>query len=93
MKMSRLAKLTQLAQPRHVAQPILAVGLSSLCSLLMLLVFASAAKAQFPPAPGTGIGLPETVEAIENARVTTRILYMAKADKTISGQNKLHNLG
>jgi LmbE family N-acetylglucosaminyl deacetylase len=32
--------------------------------------------AQFPPAPGTGPGLPETVEAIEDARVTTRILYI-----------------
>jgi len=31
---------------------------------------------QFPPAPGTGPGLPETIEAIENARVTTRILYV-----------------
>jgi len=31
---------------------------------------------QFPPAPGTGPGLPETVEAIERARVTTRILYV-----------------
>src|SRR5437660_11856779 len=34
------------------------------------------ANAQFPPAPGTGPGLPETVEAIERARVTTRILYV-----------------
>ncbi len=33
-------------------------------------------EAQFPPAPGTGPGLPETVEAIERARVTTRILYV-----------------
>ena len=32
--------------------------------------------AQFPPAPGTGPGLNETVEAIENARVTGRILYI-----------------
>jgi LmbE family N-acetylglucosaminyl deacetylase len=32
--------------------------------------------AQFPPAPGTGPGLPETIEAIERARVTTRILYV-----------------
>src|SRR5437016_14035020 len=32
--------------------------------------------AQFPPAPGTGPGLPETVEAIERARITTRILYV-----------------
>jgi LmbE family N-acetylglucosaminyl deacetylase len=34
------------------------------------------ANAQFPPAPGTGPGLPETVEAIERARITTRILYV-----------------
>jgi LmbE family N-acetylglucosaminyl deacetylase len=34
------------------------------------------APAQFPPAPGTGPGLPETVEAIDSARVTTRILYI-----------------
>ncbi len=33
-------------------------------------------EAQFPPAPGTGPGLPESVEAIERARVTTRILYV-----------------
>jgi len=32
--------------------------------------------AQFPPAPGTGPGLPETIEAIDSARVTTRILYI-----------------
>ena len=31
---------------------------------------------QFPPAPGTGPGLPETIEAIDSARVTTRILYI-----------------
>jgi LmbE family N-acetylglucosaminyl deacetylase len=34
------------------------------------------ARAQFPSAPGTGPGLPETVEAIDSARVTTRILYI-----------------
>jgi LmbE family N-acetylglucosaminyl deacetylase len=32
--------------------------------------------AQFAPAPGTGSGLNETVEAIESAGVTTRILYI-----------------
>ena len=45
----------------------------------LAVLFASAAPrtlAQFPPAPGTGPGLPETVEAIEDARVTTRILYI-----------------
>jgi LmbE family N-acetylglucosaminyl deacetylase len=34
------------------------------------------AEAQFPPAPGTGPGLAETIEAIDSARVTTRILYV-----------------
>jgi len=34
------------------------------------------AAGQFPPAPGTGPGLPETIEAIDSARVTTRILYI-----------------
>jgi LmbE family N-acetylglucosaminyl deacetylase len=33
-------------------------------------------RAQFPPAPGTGPGLPETIEAIDSARVTTRILFI-----------------
>jgi LmbE family N-acetylglucosaminyl deacetylase len=33
-------------------------------------------RAQFPPPPGTGPGLPETIEAIDAARVTTRILYV-----------------
>src|SRR5215472_10748216 len=32
--------------------------------------------AQFPAAPGTGPGLTETIEAIDSARVTTRILYV-----------------
>jgi LmbE family N-acetylglucosaminyl deacetylase len=58
-----------------VAQPFLAARLS-VVYILLLLIFAASAKAQFPPAPGTGPGLPETVEAIENARVTTRILYI-----------------
>src|SRR6266403_1506815 len=31
---------------------------------------------QFPPAPGTGPGLAETIEAIDSARITTRILYV-----------------
>src|SRR5271154_1168636 len=33
-------------------------------------------KAQFSPPAGTGPGLPETIEAIDSARVTTRILYI-----------------
>jgi LmbE family N-acetylglucosaminyl deacetylase len=39
-------------------------------------LFAQAAAPQFPPAPGTGPGLPETIEAIDSARITTRILYI-----------------
>src|SRR5713101_5829655 len=39
-------------------------------------VLPSSAIAQFPPAAGTGPGLAETVEAIDQARVTTRILYV-----------------
>src|SRR3984893_2053738 len=34
------------------------------------------AAGQFPAPPGTGPGLPETIEAIDSARVTTRILYV-----------------
>ncbi len=45
--------------------------------LILLIAIASpAAVAQFPPAPGTGPGLAETIEAIDAARVTTRILYV-----------------
>jgi len=44
--------------------------------LLLSLLRVPSAAAQFPPAPGTGPGLPETIEAIDSARVTTRILYI-----------------
>ena len=44
--------------------------------LLLGLLRVPPAAAQFPPAPGTGPGLAETVEAIDSARVTTRILYI-----------------
>ncbi len=44
--------------------------------LLLGLLLVPPAAAQFPPAPGTGPGLPETIEAIDSARVTTRILYI-----------------
>src|SRR5947209_3407605 len=41
--------------------------------------------AQFPPAPGTGLGVPETIEAIESARITTRILYVTAHPDDESG--------
>ena len=43
---------------------------------LWIAVLLTHATAQFPPAPGTGPGLAETIEAIDSARVTTRILYV-----------------
>jgi LmbE family N-acetylglucosaminyl deacetylase len=43
---------------------------------VLIAVAASQVATQFPPAPGTGPGLPETIEAIDAARVTTRILYI-----------------
>ena len=43
---------------------------------IFLSLNAAQTPAQFPPAPGTGPGLPETIEAIDSARVTTRILYI-----------------
>ncbi len=49
---------------------------SALLLLVIGLLFASRTPAQFPAAPGTGPGLPETVEAIDSARVATRILYI-----------------
>jgi LmbE family N-acetylglucosaminyl deacetylase len=48
----------------------------TLFGALLAFFFAKPAPAQFPPAPGTGPGLPETIEAIDSARVTTRILYI-----------------
>src|SRR5580704_6297210 len=44
--------------------------------LFLILSLAPFTRAQFPPAPGTGPGLPETLEAIDSARITTRILYI-----------------
>jgi len=54
--------------PRRFAVVLLSCTISA--------IVANLTKAQFPPAPGTGPGLPETVEAIERTRITTRILYV-----------------
>ncbi len=51
----------------------------------LVCLFGTRSYAQFPPAPGTGPGLPETVEAIEKARVTTRILYVTAHPDDESG--------
>lgn len=49
---------------------------STLVAGALAFVTARSAAPQFPPAPGTGPGLPETIESIESARITTRILYV-----------------
>ena len=79
MKICRLEELPQ------SAEAIPAVGFPFHFCFLALLLFALPTRAQFPPAPGTGTGLPETVEAIENARVTTRILYITAHPDDESG--------
>ena len=57
--------------------PALVIRRAVFVSLAMLFGGAAPrAGAQFPPSPGTGPGLPETIEAIDSARVTTRILYI-----------------
>ena len=45
-------------------------------STILVLSAGCPVRAQFAPASGTGPGLPETIEAIDGARVTTRILYV-----------------
>jgi LmbE family N-acetylglucosaminyl deacetylase len=52
---------------------------TALIGFLLVLFDAGAPRAtngQFSPPAGTGPGLPETIEAIDSARVTTRILYV-----------------
>jgi LmbE family N-acetylglucosaminyl deacetylase len=48
----------------------------ALLGAVFVFFLANPAAPQIAPAPGTGPGLPETVEAIESARITTRILYI-----------------
>jgi LmbE family N-acetylglucosaminyl deacetylase len=47
-----------------------------LAGALAAFVFIRRATPQIGPAPGTGPGLAETVETIDSARITTRILYI-----------------
>jgi LmbE family N-acetylglucosaminyl deacetylase len=52
---------------------------------VMMLLHNRSIAAQFSGAPGTGRGLPETIEAIDRARVTTRILYITAHPDDESG--------
>jgi LmbE family N-acetylglucosaminyl deacetylase len=61
--------------PEHARFP-LRIKVRVLFAAFLAAAMVSAAAAQFPPAPGTGPGLAETIEAIDSARVTTRILYV-----------------
>jgi LmbE family N-acetylglucosaminyl deacetylase len=51
-------------------------ALQRLAIFILPFFLATPLFAQFAPPPGTGPGLNETVEAIDSARVTTRILYI-----------------
>ncbi|MDP9339124.1 MAG: PIG-L family deacetylase [Acidobacteriota bacterium] len=51
-------------------------GYKSFAIFALMFGGAGAALAQFAPPPGTGPGLNETVEAIESAGISTRILYL-----------------
>src|ERR1700757_818094 len=53
--------------------------------VMSILAIPAPARAQFPPAPATGRGLPETIDAIDSARVTTRILYITAHPDDESG--------
>ncbi|HKW56441.1 MAG TPA: PIG-L family deacetylase [Candidatus Acidoferrum sp.] len=57
---------------RFLVGALAAIGVGT----FLALSFARPAATQIPPAPGTGPGLPETIEAIDAAGVTTRILYV-----------------
>ena len=57
---------------RHLVRFLRSLSLG----ILALATSATAGRGQFPPPPGSGPGLPETIEAIERARITTRILYV-----------------
>jgi LmbE family N-acetylglucosaminyl deacetylase len=63
-----LRQLVKLFRRRFAILVLLSGGIAA--------ILQNPADAQFPPAPGTGPGLSETIEAIDQARVTTRILYV-----------------
>src|SRR3989442_5917335 len=56
-----------------------------LLSTVLIMAAPQRVAAQFPPAAGTGPGLAETIEAIDSARVTTRILYVTAHPDDESG--------
>src|SRR6266481_7753577 len=56
-----------------------------LLSTVLIMAAPQRVAAQFPPASGTGPGLAETIEAIDSARITTRILYITAHPDDESG--------
>src|SRR5258708_39748361 len=51
----------------------------------MVMLGCGAVRAQIASSPGTGRGLPETIDAIDSARGTTRILYITAHPNDDSG--------
>jgi len=60
----------------HLSSRVRSLVKVTLLGLGICAALSARLKAQFSPPPGTGPGLAETVEAIDSARVTTRILYV-----------------
>src|SRR5437879_1014598 len=56
-----------------------------LLAIGMVTLGCGALRAQIASSPGTGRGLPETIDAIDSARVTTRILYITAHPDDESG--------
>ena len=61
--------------------------------LIITALLPISSHAQFPPSPGTGPGLPETIEAIASARVTTRILYITAHPDDAGGVDGFDGFG
>jgi len=53
--------------------------------VMIMALGSSGLRAQVAVSPGTGRGLPETIDAIDSARVTTRILYITAHPDDESG--------
>jgi LmbE family N-acetylglucosaminyl deacetylase len=64
------------AAEAHFFRNVVAIIVVLFVPAFLVAAFAIRTHAQFPPPPGTGPGLAETIEAIDSARVTTRILYI-----------------
>src|SRR5258705_10034668 len=66
-------------------EEVLKIRRAMLLVIGMVTLGCSALRAQVAVSPGSGRGLPETIDAIDSARVTTRILYITAHPDDESG--------